>query len=232
MSQENGFSIIPNVFTFDERIGRNEFIIYGLLRTYMNNETRDCFPSIQTLCNHSGISRNTVKKTIDNLIEYGYVTREFRKTDTNHNKSNLYYVVKVGYETEVENGGSMVDRGRSMVEGGRSMVDPELYELNKTYLNKTKLKTMSFSPKNSEKDVLHKTPIQVNNALEEIGQEHKQPSHIPTEGITLDGGHAHTKDSDVLQKVAKGQQEPMQQEEPYNIELTAEEMEKLYGMPF
>lgn len=49
-------------------------LIYACIKKYMNNETMQAFPSIETISKDSGLSKNTVSKSINNLAKFGYLS--------------------------------------------------------------------------------------------------------------------------------------------------------------
>lgn len=55
--------------------------VYSYLKTYMNGETYEAFPSMETLAKDAGISKTTVNKAIKHLIANGDITvrKEGRK---------------------------------------------------------------------------------------------------------------------------------------------------------
>jgi|GEM_PF-3469160 len=53
--------------------------IYFILKKYMNNESKQCYPSIQTLSEESGWCRNTTKKWIRSLEKKGIIEIKERK---------------------------------------------------------------------------------------------------------------------------------------------------------
>lgn len=68
------------------------FIVYLYLMSCANRETRQCWPSMKTIANYSGISRSTVEKAISFLKNAGLILVQNRSRD-NHRINNLYTVV-------------------------------------------------------------------------------------------------------------------------------------------
>lgn len=58
-----------------EQLTPNEALVYVTLRSYMNSITMECFPSIDTVCKDSDLSRGTVSGCIKKLVEKRYITR-------------------------------------------------------------------------------------------------------------------------------------------------------------
>lgn len=59
----------------------NDLLVYVSIKRYMNNETKTCFPSQETICKNSGLSKPTILKSIDKLKQENYITvyKEGRK---------------------------------------------------------------------------------------------------------------------------------------------------------
>lgn len=58
-----------------ELLSPNDALVYVALRSYMNNETLECYPSIDTICEDSKLSRVTVSNSLKKLVDKGYITR-------------------------------------------------------------------------------------------------------------------------------------------------------------
>ena len=94
------FKMIPETLILDERITKNDLLVYVGLSQFNNNKTKKAFPSIATLCKVSRLSKNTVKTALKHLEELGYIkiARRFDKV-TNSYTSNVYTLFDV---SEVE----------------------------------------------------------------------------------------------------------------------------------
>lgn len=62
---------LPNDMT--ESLTPQDLLIYLTIKRYMNNETKEAFPSQQLICEKSGASINTVRKSIERLKEQRYI---------------------------------------------------------------------------------------------------------------------------------------------------------------
>ena len=71
--EESRFIKYPNE---GELLSPNEALVYVALRSYMNNETLECYPSIDTICEDSKLSRVTVSNSLKKLVDKGYITRK------------------------------------------------------------------------------------------------------------------------------------------------------------
>ena len=58
---------LPNSMTVDAKLTPQDLLIYVAIKRYMNKDTKEAFPSLQTICSKSGASINTVRKCISNL---------------------------------------------------------------------------------------------------------------------------------------------------------------------
>lgn len=65
---------LPNNMTVDSNLTPQDLLIYVAIKRYMNKDTKEAFPSLQTICVKSGASINTVRKCIANLEQAHYFT--------------------------------------------------------------------------------------------------------------------------------------------------------------
>lgn len=77
--EKNRFIKYPNE---GELLSPNDALVYVALRSYMNNETLECYPSIDTICEDSKLSRVTVSNSLKKLVDKGYITRRRDKNRT------------------------------------------------------------------------------------------------------------------------------------------------------
>lgn len=64
---------LPNKMAENEVSPKDQLIYLGI-RSFMNNDTKSCFPSLQKIADKVGSSIPTVRKSIDVLEEKGYIT--------------------------------------------------------------------------------------------------------------------------------------------------------------
>lgn len=76
---------VPNDMCKQNNLDPTDVYVYSYLKTYMNGETYEAFPSMETLAKDAGISKTTVNKAIKHLIANGDITvrKEGRKIYTN-----------------------------------------------------------------------------------------------------------------------------------------------------
>ncbi|PEL63247.1 helix-turn-helix domain-containing protein [Bacillus wiedmannii] len=138
--RRRGFFMIDNEIVDDTRLTHKEMAVYMILCRHLNQETGSCFPSLPTIGKKVGMSKNTVIKALNTLIEIGYVTKEKRSSKEQGDMSNVYYVNDVH---DLNGGVHQMNRGGSRDErGGVHQMNP-----NNTNLNNTNL-TINSSSKN------------------------------------------------------------------------------------
>ncbi|MBE7099452.1 helix-turn-helix domain-containing protein [Bacillus cereus] len=113
--RRRGFFMIDNEIVDDARLSHKEMAVYMVLCRHLNQETGSCFPSLPTIGKKVGMSKNTVIKALNTLIEIGYVTKEKRSSKEQGDMSNVYYVNDVhdlnGGVHQMNRGGSGDERG-------------------------------------------------------------------------------------------------------------------------
>ena len=71
------FGVVDTEVTQDPNLSLRAKGLYALLCTYADKDRR-CFPSIATLAELSGVTRRTIERTLTELEEKTYVTRNGR----------------------------------------------------------------------------------------------------------------------------------------------------------
>lgn len=127
-----GFFMIDNEVADDVRITHKEMAVYMVLCRHLNQETGSCFPSLPTIGKKTGMSKNTVIKSLNTLIDIGYVTKEKRSSKEQGDMSNVYYINDVH---KLNGGVQEMNRGGS----GDELEGVQEMNPNNTNLNKTKL---------------------------------------------------------------------------------------------
>lgn len=85
----NGFTKIKNKLIVSN-LNSNEFrILCYLIARSKNGE---CFPSVGTIARDINISKRTIVRSLDNLIEENYIQKENRFLGTGKRTSNLYTI--------------------------------------------------------------------------------------------------------------------------------------------
>lgn len=81
--------------------GTTNYCVLLCLYAYCNEDLQ-CFPSIKTIAENTGVSEKTVTRTLKDLEERGYITRELVKSTRGRQKHNLFTLHNVG--TTVDDG--------------------------------------------------------------------------------------------------------------------------------
>lgn len=67
--------------------------VYMYLRDRSDKDGQ-CYPSIGTMSRELNLSRNTVKRGIDDLIKAGFLQKKMRMRENGGRSSNLYQILK------------------------------------------------------------------------------------------------------------------------------------------
>lgn len=72
---------LPNNMTATKELTPKDLLIYVCIKKFMNGKTKECYPSQETLMKLSGVTKPTLKKSIDKLVELQYISvrKEGRK---------------------------------------------------------------------------------------------------------------------------------------------------------
>lgn len=72
---------LPNNMLNKDGLEPKDLLVYAILKKYMNNETKECFPSLATLSKDIGYSINTIRNSLSLLQENNYISirREGKK---------------------------------------------------------------------------------------------------------------------------------------------------------
>lgn len=69
----------------DKNIDKFDVILYGLIEYLSGNEKRICTASNNTLASYLDCSKRTIIRSIDKLVDYGYLKRENKQAPNNKN---------------------------------------------------------------------------------------------------------------------------------------------------
>lgn len=72
-----------------EQLATSRIVTLHALATFTNEETHECYPSIETLMRHTGLSRNAVRAALKDLEAYGWLTRRHRTARTTVYRINI-----------------------------------------------------------------------------------------------------------------------------------------------
>lgn len=98
----NKFKMIPETLLLDDRVTKNDLLVYCGLLQFKNNKTKKAFPSLATLCKVSRLSKNPTRTALKHLEELGYIeiSRRFDKVSNSYT-SNVYTLLDVS-EVSIE----------------------------------------------------------------------------------------------------------------------------------
>lgn len=72
-----------------EQLATTRIVTLHALATFTNEETHECYPSLETLMRHTGLSRNAVRAALKDLESYGWLTRRHRTARTTVYRINI-----------------------------------------------------------------------------------------------------------------------------------------------
>ncbi|PSL41735.1 DnaD/phage-associated family protein [Salsuginibacillus halophilus] len=84
------FAIVHDVVLRDEGLTTHEKLLYCVLSSYADQKTKSSFPSVKTLADKTGSSKNTVRKSTKSLHDKGLLEIKRRQTGDGFNYSNVY----------------------------------------------------------------------------------------------------------------------------------------------
>lgn len=82
MSENNKQHVqLPNDMTKSGELSQKDLLVYVTIKRYINSKTKECYPSLDTIVKVSGVSKPTVRKSIETLkrLDYFQVRTEGRK---------------------------------------------------------------------------------------------------------------------------------------------------------
>ncbi|MBC1851196.1 helix-turn-helix domain-containing protein [Listeria seeligeri] len=84
------FTKIQNNVIEDERLNLQDLALYLAICKFANNKTQQCYPSKKSLLEVSRISDYSFRKSLNHLVEGGYVKVEKRLSADGKQLSNMY----------------------------------------------------------------------------------------------------------------------------------------------
>jgi Mn-dependent DtxR family transcriptional regulator len=64
---------LPNNMTVSGNLSPKDLLVYVTIKSFMNKDTQECFPSLDTIVKKCGVSKPTVRKSILLLKQEGYL---------------------------------------------------------------------------------------------------------------------------------------------------------------
>lgn len=101
----------------EQKLPTREKFVLIMLANYAGNEQWDCHPSINTLADDTGMSRDTVIRAIKALEDASLVKIVRRNVD-GINLPNIYRLIRAGGSSTVQGVVAACDQGSSTVQGG------------------------------------------------------------------------------------------------------------------
>lgn len=89
------FIMLPKSLVRDSRITHREKISYMTLCLFANNDSKQAFPSINTIADTAGYSRSSMIRALNTLEGYGYIRKENRFFGEQKQTSNVYVLLDV-----------------------------------------------------------------------------------------------------------------------------------------
>lgn len=112
ISADAYFAMIPEALLYDERLTSTDVRVYGCLRRFADKASGRCHPSHSTIAEKIHTSDRTVRRSIDALVDAGWVISRRRKSEEGAWTSNSYRVVSVQSDrTPVSYASDTSDRG-------------------------------------------------------------------------------------------------------------------------
>ena len=79
--------VVPLQILEDENLTSQEKLIFVVLRSFANPHTNVVFPSRKTIAKLASVSVSSVKRSINKLVEKGYLIKEKRYEYNHENKT-------------------------------------------------------------------------------------------------------------------------------------------------
>ncbi len=93
------FTQIDNDILESKDLTQNETTVYIYLKKFANRENQ-CFPSLSVLAEQSKLSKRTVQRAINSLIEKKLISKSKRESNYSKIKTNLYTLYSLSDATE------------------------------------------------------------------------------------------------------------------------------------
>ncbi len=87
------FVMAPRTLVEDKTLSPRDKTVYLTLCLYANNESKQAYPSAETIGEYVGCSRNSVFRAVAKLEKAGYIKRENRKNGLGRQTTNIYYLL-------------------------------------------------------------------------------------------------------------------------------------------
>ncbi|MCY9546757.1 helix-turn-helix domain-containing protein [Lysinibacillus xylanilyticus] len=91
--QTTKFVMIPQSLALDKSLTHRDKMVYIALSLFMDNNSKQAYPSAQTLAEIVGVGRNSVFRALKSLESIGYIRREKRAFGQGKQTTNVYYLL-------------------------------------------------------------------------------------------------------------------------------------------
>lgn len=92
-------SVKALTWAFEQKLKPTQKIVLLALADHAN-DSGECWPGINKLCEKAGVSRSTLKRALEELEENGFIQRQERKRQNGSQTSNLYFLTLEGVQNE------------------------------------------------------------------------------------------------------------------------------------
>ena len=96
IDREIAFTMTSDAIIHDDRVGKNELLVYLAICSFVPGKVRVAFPSLATIAKTSRLSKSAVQEAIKGLEALGILTKEARKRANGSASSNLYRLTEGG----------------------------------------------------------------------------------------------------------------------------------------
>jgi hypothetical protein len=104
MTPQQRYIVLPKSIITDKRLNATSLQILCVFLMFTDSDGY-CFPSLRTIADITGLSESPVRRTIQSLIDYGYLVKQFRYSENGRQTSNGYFVSIHHNEAETGGGG-------------------------------------------------------------------------------------------------------------------------------
>ena len=117
--------VVPLQILEDENLTSQEKLIFVVLRSFANPHTNVVFPSRKTIAKLASVSVSSVKRSINKLVEKGYLIKEKRYEYNHENKTARRTSNNLTFAMPVTEGGHSEPGGGHREPGGGVTVNRE-----------------------------------------------------------------------------------------------------------
>lgn len=87
------FIMVPRSLVNDDELTQRDKVAYMTLCLYANNDTKQAYPSVDTLARVTGCSRSSMFRALASLEANGYIKKEQRFIGKQKQTTNMYYLL-------------------------------------------------------------------------------------------------------------------------------------------